>query len=122
MLITPSPLSCSVRPSISVRKIGILRRLGQLVGRELVLVLVVVARVAARDERLLAQLVEHLAVVLGELEVDHGVLLRAPTVPSRTPRVRALRYHISTGCSRMKPWPPSTCTPSSAIHMHFSAA
>jgi hypothetical protein len=51
-------------------------RLRQLIGRELLLVLVVVARVLARDERALLDGGDALLVVFGECEIDHDALLR----------------------------------------------
>ena len=56
MLITAIPVSSLGAAGHELAEIGKLLRLGQLVGRELVLVLVVVARVVARDQRFLAQL------------------------------------------------------------------
>src|SRR4029079_5881963 len=41
--------------------------------------------------------------------------------PTNTPASRSALYHLSTGCSLTKPWPPSSCTPSEPIFIPFWA-
>jgi hypothetical protein len=69
---TPRPVSSFPAAAEEAHRRREVLRLGELVGRELVLVLVVVTRVAAAHQRLGADRVEDLLVVVGEREVDHG--------------------------------------------------
>ena len=67
-------------------------------GLDLVLVLVVVARVPPRDLRLFPRECGDLLVGIGKAEVHHDLSpFQTPAMPSRTESERALRYHISIG-------------------------
>ncbi len=77
--------------------------LGKLFGWKLVLVLVVVCGVAARDRGLLAGDFDDPAIGFGRFEVHSLVSVcgpQIPAAPSRVETVRRSRYHISTGLSR----------------------
>src|SRR6266404_6126955 len=82
-------------------RVGEIFRFGKFFWCEFVLVLVVVARIAPSDKRLLMCAVENFFVRRGEFKVYHRNFLVAfwfvrqtPTAPSSTETVRVSRYHI----------------------------
>src|SRR5207244_4162814 len=89
--------------------------LGKGLRQHLVFMFVVITGVFLAGLCLGSDTFEDILVIIGQCEIDHVPLRHAAASALWMVSTRALRSHISSGRSRIYPWPPKICSPSSAI-------